>query len=101
MALTKTITNDKIEIVTEYRHLQIRTATIIKEDGVEITRTFHRKVLESGKLDVSNNFVETDVSAETSEVQAICNAVWTSTVKNAWKTKLLDQPIISADNDSR
>ena len=89
MALTKTIEIDKIEIVTEYRHVQIRTATIIKEDNVELSRSFHRKTLQCGQLDSSNNLVDTDVTGETTEVQAICNTVWITSVKNAWKAKLI------------
>ena len=90
MALTKTIEIDKIEIVSEYRHVQIRTATIIKEDNVELSRSFHRKTLQCGQLDSSNNLVDTDVTGETTEVQAICNAVWITSVKNAWKAKLIE-----------
>ena len=89
MALTKTIEIDKIEIVSEYRHVQIRTATIIKEDNVELSRSFNRKLLTCGKLDSSNNLVDTDISGETTEVQAICNTVWITSVKNAWKAKLI------------
>ena len=89
MALTKTIEIDMIELVTEYRHVQIRTATIIKEDNVELSRSFHRKTLQCGQLDSSNNLVDTDVTGETTEVQAICNTVWITSVKNAWKTKLI------------
>ena len=89
MALTKTIEIDKIEIVTEYRHVQIRTATIIKEDNVELSRSFHRKTLQCGQLDSSNNLVDTDISGETTEVQSICNTVWITSVKNAWKAKLI------------
>ena len=89
MALTKTIEIDKIEIVTEYRHVQVRTATIIKEDNVELSRSFHRKILSCGQLDSSNNLVDTDISGETTEVQAICNTVWITSVKNAWKAKLI------------
>ena len=90
MALTKTIEIDKIELVTEYRHIQIRTATIIKEDNVELSRSFHRKTLQCGQLDSSNNLVDTDISGETTEVQAICNTIWTTSVKNAWKAKLIE-----------
>ena len=90
MAITKTIIDDKIEIVTEFKHLQIRTATIIKEDGVELSRSFSRRTLQCGSLDDTlTNFVDTDISSESAEIQAICNAVWTSTVKDAWKTRLL------------
>ena len=89
MALTKTTEEDKIEVVGQYRAVQVRTATVIKEDGVEISRTFHRKVLHPGTLDSSDNLVDTDVSAESTEVKGITSSVWTSTVKNAWKAKLI------------
>ena len=89
MALTKTTDEDKIEVVGDYKAVQIRTATIIKEDGVELNRSFHRKVLDPGILDSSDNLVNTDLSGESSEVQGICNAVWTSTIKDAWKAKLI------------
>ena len=93
MALTKTIEEDKIEVVGPYKQVQVRTATVIKEDGVELNRSFHRKVLDPGILDSSDNLVNTDLSGESSEVQGICNAVWTSTVKDAWKAKLIaDKP---------
>ena len=89
MALTKTTEEDKIEIVGEFKSIQIRTATVIKEDGVELNRSYHRKVLECGTLDASDNLVDTNISGESSEVQAICNAVWTTTIKNAWKAHLI------------
>ena len=89
MALTKTQVEDKIEVVGDYKHIQIRTATIIKDDGTEISRSFHRKVLDPGVLDGSDNLVNTDISGESAEVQGICNTVWTSTVKDAWKAKLI------------
>ena len=89
MALTKTTEEDKIEVVGPHKHVQVRTATVIKEDGTELTRSFHRKVLDPGTLDGSDNLVATNISAESAEVQGICNAVWTSTVKDAWKAKLI------------
>ena len=89
MALTKTTEEDKIEVVGEYKFVQIRTATIIKEDGTEISRTFHRKFLDPGGLDASDNLVDTNIRGESAEVQGICNAVWTSTIKDAWKAKLI------------
>ncbi len=89
MALTKTTEEDRLEIVGTYKLVQIRQATVIKEDGKELSRTFHRRVLNPGKLDSSNNLVDTDISGESSEVQSICNAVWTTTVKDAWKDKLI------------
>tara|TARA_R100001163_G_scaffold9199_2_gene8858 strand:- start:343 stop:630 length:288 start_codon:yes stop_codon:yes gene_type:complete len=88
MAITKTTEEDKIEIVGDYKNVQIRIATVIKEDGVELTRSFHRKVLEcvSSSYDGSSwTHSDTDISGESTEVQGICNAVWSTTVKNAKK----------------
>ena len=88
MAITKELIEDKIEIVGDYKNIQVRTATVIKEDGVELTRSFHRKVLEcvSSSYDGSSwTHTDTDVSGESSEVQGIASAVWTTTVKNAKK----------------
>tara|TARA_R100000458_G_C8249345_1_gene226616 strand:- start:657 stop:944 length:288 start_codon:yes stop_codon:yes gene_type:complete len=89
MALTKTIEVGQVEVVGPFKAVQIRTDTVIKEDGVEINRSFHRKVLDPGSLDGSDNLVARDISGETTEVQGICNAVWTSDVKNAWKAELI------------
>jgi len=80
MAITKTFENDKIEIVNKW-NIQVRTAQIIKEDGVELTRSFYRKALVPGTLDASDNLVNTDLSSEDADVQAICNAAWSSQVK--------------------
>jgi len=89
MALTESIEYDKIEVVGQYKSVQVRKATVIKKDGKELTRTFERYVLEVGSLDGSDNLIDTDLSAQPSEVSAICNAVWTTEVKNAWKAKLI------------
>jgi len=75
MALTKKVKIDKIEIVGDYKAVQCRQATIVLEDGVELSKTFHRYVLNS----------DDDISKETKEVQDICNAVWTDDVKKGWK----------------
>ena len=91
MAITKTILDDKIEIVSEFKHLQIRQATIIKEDGTELTRSFQRRMVQCGTIDSSDNFVDTDISSETTEVKAIAAAVWTQSVKDAWKAKLISE----------
>ena len=91
MALTETIEYDKIEIVGLYKLIHVRKATVIKKDGEELTRTYHRYVLACGSLDDSDNLVETDISAEPSEVTTICNAVWTTDVKTAYKTFLISQ----------
>ena len=88
MAITKEIIEDKIEIVGEYKNVQVRTATVIKEDGVELTRSFSRKVLEclsSVKDGSSWTHTDTDVSGESTQVQGICNAVWDTAAKNAQK----------------
>jgi len=89
MALSESIEYDKIEVVGQYKSVQVRKATVIKRDGTELTRSFERYVLHAGSLDADDNLVETDLSAEPSEVSAICNAVWTSDVKAAWRTKLI------------
>ena len=91
MALKETIEYDKIEVVGVYSTVQVRKATIIKRDDVEIpgSRSFERYVLHAGTLDASNNLVDTDISGEPAKVQSICNAVWTDDIKAAWKAKLI------------
>ena len=90
MALTKTTENDKIEVVKKW-NIQVRTATVIEEDGKELTRTFHRKTLTPGTLDASNKLVETDISGEDADIKAICNAAWTSQVKTDFTAFLVAQ----------
>ena len=95
MALTETTEYDKIEVVGLYKAVQVRKATVIKRDGVEIagSRAFERYVLHPGVLDGNDALVATDISAEPAEVHAVCNAVWTTDVKAAWKAKLIaDKP---------
>ena len=96
MALTETIEYDKIEVVGQYKAVQVRKATVIKKDDVELTRSFNRFVLDPGTLDESNNLVANPLDKEpdgttsiTDEIKAVCNAVWTDTVKDAWKAKLI------------
>ena len=100
MALTKTTENDKIEVVNKW-NVQVRTATVIKEDGKELNRSFHRKVLTPGALkggykadgttpaDDANDLVDRDISGESADVQAICNAAWTTQVKADYRTFLI------------
>ena len=88
MALTKTIENDKIEVVNKW-NIQVRTATVIKEDGKELNRSFHRNVLVPGTLDASDNLVDTDLSGEDADVKAIAEAAWTTQVKADYKAKLI------------
>jgi len=78
MSLTKETIEDKIEIVGEYKAVQVRTATVIKEDGVELSRTFHRHVVQPTD----------DITGESTEVQAICNAVHTQAIKDAYQEYL-------------
>tara|TARA_B100000927_G_scaffold59775_1_gene46387 strand:+ start:109 stop:393 length:285 start_codon:yes stop_codon:yes gene_type:complete len=89
MALTERFENDKIEVVGTYKVVQVRKAEIIEKDGVEVARSFHRHTLSCGTIDESNNFVDTDISGEDADVQAICNAAWTQSVKDALKAKLI------------
>jgi hypothetical protein len=88
MALTKSTENDKIEVVQKW-YVQVRTATVIKEDGKELSRSFFRKVLEPGTLDASDNLVDTDISSEDADVKAIAEAAWTTQVKADFKAHLI------------
>ena len=86
MAITKEIKADKIEVVENGR-IQIRTATIIKENGVEITRSFHRHAIDPSDKS-SGSWQDTDISNEDERVQAIANATWTDEVKKAYQDKV-------------
>ena len=81
MAITKETEIAKIEVVGEYKAVQIATDTVIKEDGVEISKSRHRKVVHPDQ----------DITGEDAEVQAVCNAVWTDAVKNSWNTYRANQ----------
>ena len=96
MALSESIEYDKIEVVGQYKQVQVRKATVIKKDGAELTRSFNRFVLDPGTLDESDNLVDNPLTKEpdgvtdiADEVKAICNAVWTTSVKTAWKENLI------------
>ena len=96
MALTESIEYDKIEVVGQYKAVQVRKATVIKKDDVEITRSFERFILQPGTLDASDNLVDNPLDKEpdgttaiADEVKAICTAAWTTSVKDAWKAKLI------------
>jgi phage host-nuclease inhibitor protein Gam len=81
--ITKELIEDKIEIVGEFKNVQIRTSTVIKEDNIEISRSYHRHVVNC--LD--------DISNESAEVQAICNAVWTDEIRTAYQEHLNNSEI--------
>ena len=96
MALEEVIEYDKIEVVGQYKNVQVRKASVIKKDGSELTRSFTRYVLDPGTLDGDNNLVDNPLLKEPDgttdipdEGKAICTAAWTPTVKVAWKTKLI------------
>jgi len=96
MALSESIEYDKIEVVGQYKNVQVRKATVIKKDGVELTRSFERFVLNAGTLDASDNLVDNPLTKEpdgttdiADEVKAVCNAVWTASIKEAWRVKLV------------
>ena len=100
MALSESIEYDKIEVVGQYKSVQVRKATVIKKDDVELTRSFERFVLQPGTLDASDNLVDNPLDKEpdgttaiTDEIKAIATTVWTTSVKDAWKAKLIaDKP---------
>jgi hypothetical protein len=93
MSITKEKTIDKIEVL-ESGVIQIRTATVIKEDGDELTRSFHRHLLQPRIKDISNNtWSDTDISGEDARVQAIANATWTDEVKAAYETLIDSQTL--------
>ena len=91
MALTKTVEYDRTEVVGNFKHIHCREATIVKEDGVELSRSFHRHVLEPSSCvkndDGSFTHTDTDISDEPAETQAVCAAVWTVAIKAAGKTQ--------------
>ena len=96
MALSESIEYDKIEVVTKYKQVLVRKATVIKKDDKELTRSYERYVLEPGTLDASDNLVDNPLDKEADgvtaipdEVKGICNVVWTTDIKALWKTKLL------------
>jgi len=90
MAITKEIKLNKIEVVGSIKSIQLQYVTIIKEDEVEISQSNTRRAFDCGRLDNENNFIDTDISGETADVQAICNQVWTDAVKAEYKKKLIE-----------
>lgn len=83
MALSESIEYDKIEIIGEYKQVQVRKATVIKKDGKELTRSFERYVLDP----------DCDITKEPTDIQAVCNAVWSDEVKAAWKSRPTGSPV--------
>ena len=96
MALTESIEYDKLEVVSACKHVQVRKATVIKKDDIEISRSYCRYTLSCGVLDGSGNFVDTvldkepdGVTAIPDEVKNLCNVVWTDAVKDTYKAQLI------------
>ena len=96
MALAESIEYDKIEVVGTYAAVQVRKKNAIKKDGVEIASNFERYTLQAGTLDASDNFVDNPLDKEADgvtvipdKVKNVCNAVWTTDVKAAYKTFLI------------
>jgi hypothetical protein len=92
MALTEETVEDKIEVVGDYKAVQVRTATVIKRDGVEISRSFHRHALQCSTK-TGDTWADTDISGQSTEVQAICKAVWSDSVKTAYKAAMDAQEV--------
>jgi len=84
MALTEETIQDKIEVVGEFKYIQVRTATVIKKDGTEISRGFSRHI-------VTPNISADDLAKESTEVQGIANSVWTDEIKKAYAKKVADE----------
>ena len=91
MALTKVTVVDKIEVL-EKGQVQVRTATRVLEDGVELSSSFHRHVVEPSTK-ASGSWADTDISGEDARVQAIATATWTSAVKTAYQEMVDAQAI--------
>ena len=91
MALTKEQTEDKIEVVGRHKIIQIRTRTIVKEDGEIISNSLTRDSVAPGDIDGSDNWVDTDLSSRSTEVKGIANTVWTQSVKDSYKAHLISR----------
>ena len=96
MALTESIEYDKIEVVGQYKIVHVRKATVVKKDGTDLARSFHRYTLDPGTLDASDNLVENPLDKEydgttdiPDEVKSICTAAWTDAIKASWKAYLI------------
>ena len=86
MALSKEFEYD-CEVRGEHKNVQVRKATIVKDDGEEISRTYHRHVLHC-RTKTDDTWGDTDISGEDAAIQAVCNAVWTDAVKSAYETAM-------------
>tara|TARA_R100000388_G_C7220886_1_gene148868 strand:+ start:811 stop:1107 length:297 start_codon:yes stop_codon:yes gene_type:complete len=90
MALTKETSAELIQVIGPFKHIEIRTTTRVKDDGVVVADNLHRDNIKCGDLNSQNQLVPTDISGQSAEVQAIAAAVWTNEVKEAYRNYLVD-----------
>jgi hypothetical protein len=91
MAITKEVIVGRIEVVGPHKHVQVRTDTILKEDGEELSRAYHRHVLECGTILANESWRDTDISGEDSQVRTICNTMWTQAIKDSFQAHLITE----------
>ena len=99
MALTKTTEQDQLEVLGPYKSIGIQEKIVIKEDDKIISENIHRRIIDLGSLDASDNLVDTDVSSESTDVQSLCNLFWTTDIKNTYKAFLIANKPPIEDND--
>tara|TARA_Y100000310_G_C20395687_1_gene674995 strand:- start:59 stop:385 length:327 start_codon:yes stop_codon:yes gene_type:complete len=91
MAIIKETKLGYVKVVSDFKHVEVKMLNLIKEDGVIISSIPHMKVLECGRVDADENFIDTDISGEHADVQSICNAAWTQEVKDIWKARTIEE----------
>ena len=89
MAISKASAVDKIIIRAPYNNIELRTATVIEEDGVALAMTYSHETVYSGKLNSSDELIDTDMSGYSTEIQGVASAVWTEDVKTKYKEYLI------------
>ena len=90
MALTKAQAVDRLTVKSPFNHIEIRTATVFQEDGVNLAVRYVKEVKKCGTLDSNNNLVDTDMSGYSAEIQGVAAAVWTDAIKAKYKQRLID-----------
>ena len=91
MAYTESTEYDSIDVVGQFKHIQVKKSLVVKKDGVEIARTPERYSLQCGWTDIDDNWIDTDISGEPDEVKSVANAVWTQTIKDNFKAFCIEQ----------
>ena len=100
MAVTKTIEIGRIEVVGQFKNVQIRTDTVWRDNGIELSRTHHRKSIDPCRLGVDNARIDTDVSQEDPKVQEVCNRIWTEQVKSSYHVWLVSKQDLFKHGDN-